>query len=205
MLDFIVAFLKELGIFGLLISLAIEASSLPFPGGIVVLAYGYVLKSSAWASFGIAILAGLVYTAFSYIPYYIGRKLDHKVKNWFKTNKIDKAERWFKRCGEWTIALSRPLGLGNYISYFSGLSNVKPVRFGSITFIGIFPWIYAMLLLGKMGNLQSMKQMLSSFQQYVFIGIAIIVLCIIGFKAIQKRRKTTPSPKSYSNTEKPTL
>ncbi|WP_345241339.1 hypothetical protein [Pontibacillus salipaludis] len=80
MLDFIVSTLKDWGLFGLLLSLSIEASSLPFPGGLVVLAYGYILKASAITSLGIALLAGGVYTLFSYIPYVIGYKLEGKLK-----------------------------------------------------------------------------------------------------------------------------
>ncbi|MYL34766.1 hypothetical protein GLW08_02725 [Pontibacillus yanchengensis] len=199
MLDFIISFIKDIGIFGLLLSLAIEASSLPFPGAVVVLTYGYILKSSALASFGIALLAGAVYTAFSFIPYYIGYKIDHKVKQWFNENKIEKVERWFTRCGEWTIALSRPLGLGNYISYFSGLSKVRPYRFAVITFIGIFPWIYLMLMLGNIGNLESMKSLLSSTQQYIYIGLGVLLIAYISFNFFRKKKQTKSCPPAYSD------
>jgi len=191
MLEFLLDFLKDIGIYGLLLSLAIEASSLPFPGTIVVLTYGYVMDASALELFGVALLAGTVYTAASYIPYFIGYKLEGKMKKFIQPEKLEKSERWFNRCGEWTIALSRPLGLGNYISYFSGISEVKPVRFGAITFIGMTPWIYVMLILGGMGNIESMKNLFSSIQQYAIIGIAIIAIAYFVFKRIKKSKDSS--------------
>jgi len=191
MLEFIMNFIKDIGIYGLLLSLAIEASSLPFPGTIVVLTYGYIMDASAFKLLWVALLAGAVYTAASYIPYCIGYKLEGKMKKWIKPEKLDKSERWFKRCGEWTIAISRPLGLGNYISYFSGISQVKPIRFGAITYLGMTPWIYVMLLLGGMGNIESMKNLFSSVQQYILIGIGIIVIAYFAFKRYKKSKNQT--------------
>lgn len=198
MLEFIYSLIKDIGIYGLLLGLAIEASSVPFPGALIVLTYGYVLEPSTLQVFLIALLAGTVYTAFSFIPYYIGYKLDGKMKKWFDRNKLEKSERWFNRCGSWTIALSRPLGLGNYISYFSGLSKVKPIRFGSITFIGITPWILVMLFVGRMGNLKSMSKLLSNAQQYILIGVALLVVSYLSYK-IYKKRKNKVSPNEVSN------
>ncbi|GGD24852.1 DedA family protein [Pontibacillus salipaludis] len=200
MLDFIVSTLKDWGLFGLLLSLSIEASSLPFPGGLVVLAYGYILKASALTSLGIALLAGGVYTLFSYIPYVIGYKLEGKLQNWFKSDKLEKAERWFSRCGEWTIALSRPLGLGNYVSYFSGISHVRPVRFGVITFIGITPYIYIMLLVGRMGNLSSIKNTITSLQQYVYLALACVLIMFLAYKIVQRKKSKSCNTSPFKKT-----
>jgi len=189
MLEFIMSFIKEIGIYGLLLSLAIEASSLPFPGTIVVLTYGYIMDASTFKLLWVALLAGAVYTAASFIPYFIGYKLEGKMKKWIKPKKLDKSERWFNRCGEWTIAISRPLGLGNYVSYFSGISQVKPIRFGAITYLGMTPWIYAMLLLGGMGNIESMNNLFTSVQQYILIAIGMIVIVYFAIKQFKKSKK----------------
>ena len=118
MLDFVINMLREFGIWGLLAGLAIEASSLPFPGSLITLAYGYLLKLSFIEIILIALLGSAVYTIFSFIPYWIGYKLEHKMKKKMTKKKktFEKTQRWFKKCGHWSIDLARPFGIGNYIS-----------------------------------------------------------------------------------------
>lgn len=80
MLHFITDLLKQFGIWGLLSGLAIEASSLPFPGSLLTLTYGYLLNMHIVKLLLIALAGSAVYTAFSFIPYGIGYKLEDKVK-----------------------------------------------------------------------------------------------------------------------------
>ncbi|NQD67856.1 hypothetical protein HP456_18270, partial [Bacillus haikouensis] len=103
--------------------------------------------------------------------------------------KLEKAQRWFRKYGIWSIALSRPLGIGNYISYASGLSKVNKIKFGSLTFIGIFPVTFIMLIFGKNGHLESVQSLISSVQNYIFIGGALLLIIFIGYKFLNTTRK----------------
>ncbi|MBS2970490.1 VTT domain-containing protein [Metabacillus sp. KIGAM252] len=185
MFEFVIKVLKLFGIWGLLGGIAIEASSVPFPGSLLTLAYGFVLDQPMSKMIWIAVLASIVYTIFSLIPYWIGAKLEHKVKKKFKRKKktIERTQRWFKKCGIWSIALSRPLGIGNYISYVSGLSKVKLTPFLILTFIGVFPLNIAMLWLGSAGNLGSVQKFMSNMQTVILIllGIALAGYLIYRF------------------------
>ncbi|MCF6136576.1 DedA family protein [Pseudalkalibacillus berkeleyi] len=176
MFEFVVEFIKEYGVWGLLISVALEASSLPFPGGLVTLTFGYFLNPSISELFSYGLLASGVYTIFSFIPYGIGFKLEHKLKEKTNTRKIEKAQNWFKKYGSWSIALTRPIGLGNYISYLAGGSRVKAWKFGLLTFVGIFPWTVTMLWLGNSGNLKAVTSFLGDIQVYLLIGLAVVLI-----------------------------
>ncbi|HEX7064553.1 MAG TPA: VTT domain-containing protein [Bacillales bacterium] len=173
-------------------SLAIEASSLPFPGTLVALAYGFLLDPSIIELIWLSLASAFVYTAASFIPYGIGFKLENKIKRKMNKKKFEKAQKWFAKFGQWSIALGRPLGLGNYISYISGISKVKPLRFGILTFIGILPWLFAMFFLGRAGNLKAISGFLSGLQQYLFIGIGVAVLLYLIYR-FTKRKRDKPS------------
>ncbi|WP_349410037.1 DedA family protein [Pseudalkalibacillus sp. SCS-8] len=188
MFEFVINLIKEFGLWGLLVSVALEASSVPFPGGLVTLTFGYFLNPGIGELIWYAILASVVYTVFSYIPYGIGNKLEDKLKEKTKTRKIEKAQRWFKKCGSWSIALTRPIGLGNYISYIAGVSRVNMWKFGVLTFIGIFPWTMTMLWLGSTGNLKSIKGFLDEVQLY---GFAAVVLALLIYFFYRKKAHQT--------------
>lgn len=192
MLEFVMNIIKELGMWGLFAGNAIEASSLPFPGALVTLTYGYALDPSWMQLFLLAITSSVIYTIFSYIPYGIGYKLKDKIKEKTSSKKIEKGQKWFRKCGLWSIAITRPLGIGNYISYVAGISKVNKWKFGGLTFIGIFPITVTMLIVGKNGNLKSVQSMMSQVQMYLLIGGALLLIGYLLYKFVYK-------PKAKSN------
>jgi membrane protein DedA with SNARE-associated domain len=192
MLEFIINIIKEMGMWGLFAGNAIEASSLPFPGVLVTLTYGYLLDPSWGKLITLAVFSSVIYTVFSYIPYVIGFKIKHTIKdkvNAKNTRKVEKAQKWFRKYGVWSIALSRPLGIGNYISYASGISKVNKFKFGVLTFIGIFPVTFIMLIVGKNGHLESIQALMSSVQNYILIGGAVLLILYIVYKFLYSTRK----------------
>ncbi len=200
MLDFIINLLREFGIWGLMAGLAVEASSLPFPGSLITLAYGYLLDISILQLIWIALLGSLVYTGFSFIPYWIGYKLEHIMKKKLTKKKktFEKTQRWFNKCGLWSIAIARPLGIGNYISYFSGLSKVKVLPFAGLTFLGIFPLNLTMLWLGQIGNLNSISAFMSDMQTYIFIAIGIAIVIFLFYRFVYKKKDCQDQQRSSS-------
>ncbi|KZZ82590.1 MULTISPECIES: VTT domain-containing protein [Bacillaceae] len=201
MLEFIIGILKSFGIWGLLGGIAIEASSVPFPGSLLTLAYGFVLDQPMSKLIWIAILASIVYTIFSLIPYWIGAKLEHKMKKKFQRKKktIERTQRWFKKCGIWSIALSRPLGIGNYISYVSGLSKVKLTPFLILTFIGVFPLNIAMLWLGSAGNLGSVQKFMSNMQTVIFILLGLALAGYLIYRFFIKKKNCDADEQTESS------
>lgn len=131
---------------GLYLSMLLEGSSLPFPGMVVILTIANLMSPGITEAFWLALGMSLAYSLASYIPYFIGLKFQSSLKGRLKLSKV---QSWFRRYGEWSICLSRPFGVGNYISYVAGMSKVNPWRYGVLTFTGIFPWAYAMLLLAS--------------------------------------------------------
>ncbi len=182
MFDFVISLIKELGVWGLFAGNAIEASSLPFPGALVTLTYGYLLDPSWGKLIILAFTSSLVYTVFSYIPYGIGYKLKDKIKEKTNSKKMAKGQKWFRKCGLWSIAITRPLGIGNYISYVAGISKVNKWKFGALTFIGIFPITLTMLIVGKNGNFKYVQSLMSNIQTYLVIGGAILLIGFLTYK-----------------------
>jgi len=185
--------LSTIGIPGLFIVMFLEGSSLPFPGLIVVLSYGYVLSPGYIQTIFLAGGMAISYSISSLIPYFIGQKLEKHFPMRFKKG-LEKGTAFFKRYGIWSIALSRPFGIGNYISYVAGMSKVNILKYLTLTFVGIYPWSYVMILLGDYlkGNYDAFKSYTSSFGIYGY-GIAIIAIITFFtlYKIKQRKRDLT--------------
>jgi membrane protein DedA with SNARE-associated domain len=194
LMQYVLEFLEKCGIWGLFAASAIEASSLPFPGAAVVLVYGFVLKvtqnTTPWQLISISFVNSLIYVVFSLIPYQIGRKLEAFSKKKFDVKKIEKAQLWFQKYGEWSITLSRPTGFGNYISYISGISKIKTGRFLFFSFLGVFPWNTLLLFMGSMGDLETIQRFLDRSEKWgIYLFTTLIFVIAIGFIIKRIRQK----------------
>lgn len=190
MTQYLLDVLAGWGAVGLLIVMAVEGSSLPFPGFLLVLAYGYVLHPSTLELMAIAVAMSVIYSLFSYVPYGIGLKVDALIPKRFR-RKLLKAKHIFRRYGQWSIALSRPFGIGNYISYVAGMCKVKPVQYGILTFVGVLPWAAAMLFLGKVfkGNGQAFIVYFQNYEWVLYTVLISIVFTYVAIKYIRHQGK----------------
>lgn len=170
-----------IGIPGLLVTMAIEGASIPFPGIIIILTLGYVLNITPEQLPVIAAEMSLMYCAASYIPYMIGSTLEGMIRKRYEKG-IGIAQRWFNRYGEYSIAFLRPFAAGNYISYIAGMSKVNLWKYGLLTFIGIYPWSLITLMIGHMsnGNAEYGMQFIQSNLIYVYIIAFLLVVLYLG-------------------------
>ncbi|GAB3796271.1 DedA family protein [Virgibacillus kimchii] len=173
--------LNTIGLPGLYLAMFLEGSSIPLPGVIIVLTFGYVLSPGFGGIVVIAAVMSLFYTSASLIPFYLAAKLESALPGRLK-QKIKKSQVYFNRYGTWSIALSRPFGIGNYISYIAGLSKVNPCKFFLLTFLGIYPWSVVMLWLGDYfnGNTEAFNQFFRSQQIYLYGFIGIVITVAVG-------------------------
>jgi membrane protein DedA with SNARE-associated domain len=188
MLHTVLHYLQSFGVWGLFGSTAIEATSVPFPGALFLLIYGYLMPIGTWQLVLLSAVNSLIYALFSLIPYYIGMKIGKLSKKKLDPQKIEKAQHWFQKYGDWSIALSRPTGFGNYMSYICGLSNISICRYLVFTFIGVFPWNTLLLFIGRQGNLETIQKFLQLLKQGGTIALIVFVLACSGWIFAKKIR-----------------
>lgn len=174
----------------------LEGSSLPFPGVFVVLSFGYILSPGYLEIAVIAVGMSVFYSIASLIPFFLAAKLQGHLPK--RINKgLVKGQAYFKRYGIWSIAISRPFGIGNYISYVAGLSKVNPFKYFLLTLIGIYPWSYGMMFLGDYfnGSYEAIKQFFREQSIYGYAA-AFIVILIGLFYIVRKYRAAKEETKS---------
>lgn len=179
----------SIGLPGLFIAMVLEGSSLPFPGIIMVFSFGYLFSPGYLETAFIALGMSTCYSLASLIPYFLGRKLEGHIFKRMKKG-LQKGQRFFNRYGIWSIAFSRPFGIGNYISYIAGMSKVHLFKYLVLTFVGIYPWSYGMILLGDYfnGNYEAFKNYFKSYSLYGYgaVGIVLVIFILFHYKKFRK-------------------
>lgn len=170
-------------IYPLLGAMLVEGASIPFPGILVVLAFGSTMRPSLSEAILISLVMALIYTLATFLPYAIGRKFGNKVLAIFDENKkikssIEKSKELVKKYGIITIAISRFFGWGNKISYIAGISKINCIPYGILTFSGIFIWSFAILNLGKIfkNDTTVLLEVIEKYTIYVYIVVIIVIL-----------------------------
>ncbi|MCY8755541.1 DedA family protein [Bacillus haynesii] len=183
---------QALGLPGLFLVMFMEGSSLPFPGFIFVFSFGYSLSPGNLNTAFIAIGMSLTYCLSSLIPFYLGMKFEGFLPTKVRKG-ISKGGSFFNRYGIWSIALSRPFGIGNYISYIAGISKVNLFKYLILTFLGIYPWSFFVIFLGNYfnGNYESLKNAFSLYSNYIYaIGIFFLTIILLYFNKLKKKESS---------------
>lgn len=175
------------------ISMLMEGLSIPFPGIIFLLSYGNVQSLSASEAAVLSVFLAASYTLGSFAPYAVGKRLGRNTLKIFgkKANRaIRKASLLINKYGLIIISVSRPFSWGNYISYIAGISKVKKIRYGILTFVGIYPWCFAVLLLGRIfrGNISYVMEYINSYTVPIYAGFGLIASVYVIFKVLKYKK-----------------
>jgi membrane protein DedA with SNARE-associated domain len=145
---------------GVVVIMILESANIPIPSEVTMPLSGWLLVEARGGSMLQAALLGgllgglgcLIGSVASYaLGYYGGRPLVEKYGKYIMVHPddIDKADKWFKRWGDWTAFLSRLLPIvRTFISLPAGIFKVRFWSFSVLTFAGSFLWCAALAVGG---------------------------------------------------------
>jgi membrane protein DedA with SNARE-associated domain len=178
----IIAALSYPGIIGLM---ALESACMPVPSEIVMPFAGYLVYLGDM-NFWLVGLAGTVGCLLgSLLAYYVGYKIGRpailKYGKYILISKkhLKKADRYFKKKGEFTVFVSRLLPVvRTFISLPAGIARMDIRKFTLYTFLGCLPWCYALTYIGYWLG-PNWDKMIHAFRGLdIVIIIALIVFVI---------------------------
>jgi membrane protein DedA with SNARE-associated domain len=194
MTESILSLIKEWGIWGVFISLFIEGSALPFIGSFIMVTVGFIIDLTWLEMVWISLAGSFLYAIGSWIPYFIGYKFGKSVEDRLssaKRDKLTKAKKAFSKNGVWSVAISSPLHLGNFVPFLAGMSHMKLRTYTLLTVIGIAPSTFLFLSIGHFypGDLSKVMNIVSDYQLLLFILFALITLFYMGIKLLNSRHQ----------------
>jgi membrane protein DedA with SNARE-associated domain len=151
---------------------------------------------STWSAFLWVALAGTVgYILGSIggwaIGLYGGRPYLERHGRWLHITpaKLDSAEEWFDRWGNWAVLVSRCLPvIRSFISIPAGIAEMPLGRYTLLTTIGTVPWYFGLAAVGVAVG-ASWERFHEAWHYADYAIIALIVLAAVGFFWHHRRRR----------------
>jgi membrane protein DedA with SNARE-associated domain len=195
-------FVRDAGLPGIFVLMAISSACIPLPSEIVMLFAGFAVADPGQSGahhhltlLGIIVVGLLGTLVGSWIGYAIGRGgrlellerhgAEHK---WMPTHpsQIARADRWFQRYGQPTVLFGRMIPLVRaFVSLPAGVSKMPLGRFTVLTLIGAIPWTLGLALAGHAlgGDWTSVRK------GFEYVDYAVVVLVVVGIVYLIVRRR----------------
>jgi membrane protein DedA with SNARE-associated domain len=185
-LAFLFVLIKSLiafsGYGGIVILMAIESACIPLPSELIMPFAGYLVFEGTMKLFWVATAGALGCNLGSLVAYeigyYGGRPLVVRYGRWILLGhpELDWAEKFFARWGYLAVFFARLLPvIRTFIAMPAGIARMPRVRFHIYTFLGSWPWCFALAWLGmKLG--QDWHELGKYFHKFD----AVILIVLIG-------------------------
>jgi membrane protein DedA with SNARE-associated domain len=151
----IVEVISAVGYFGVVILMAIESACVPLPSEVIMPFAGYLVSTGQFSLVGAATMGALGCNVGSTIAYFVaakgGRKALERWGEYVLVSQADirRADRFFARYGAATVFFGRLLPVvRTFIAFPAGLARMPMVKFQIYTFLGSWPWCFALAYVG---------------------------------------------------------
>ncbi|MDO4695758.1 DedA family protein [Porphyromonas sp.] len=205
-LPFIEWCLEHLNYFTITLLMIVESSFIPFPSEVVIPPAAYIAATSGDLNVYLVVLFGtlgaVIGALINYgLAMYLGRPIIYRFANsrlgaicLIDAAKVEKAEKFFDRNGSISTFVGRLIpGIRQLISIPAGLARMSLGRFILFTAIGGGIWNAVLAGLGYYAASVVPRDQLMDYitrhsreVSYVIIGIVVIVIGILIYKATKK-------------------
>jgi membrane protein DedA with SNARE-associated domain len=177
---FISSLIAMAGYGGIVILMAIESACIPLPSELIMPFAGYLVFQGKMNLIWVATAGAIGCNVGSLIAYeigcYGGRPLVERYGRWILMGRreLDWADRFFARWGYLAVFIGRLLPvIRTFIALPAGIARMPRVRFHVYTFLGSWPWCFALAWLGvKLGeNWRVVGKYLHKFDAVILVTL----------------------------------
>ena len=194
---FTTAIIVALGYPGVALLMAIESACIPLPSEIIMPFAGYLVSQGHFSLIGVATAGAIGCNIGSIAGYamgqYGGRPIVEKYGRYIliDAHDIDRADKFFDRYGDWAVLIGRLLPvIRTFIAFPAGVVRMPLVRFHIFTFVGSWPWCFALAWVGmKLGNAWNSDPRIKAVMHSLDVVIIVTVLAAAGWFVWRKLRR----------------
>jgi membrane protein DedA with SNARE-associated domain len=175
------------GYTSVILLMAIQSACIPIPSEVIMPLAGYALAHSQWDLIILATVASLASNLGSIPAYWVGarggRPMVERYGSYLLLSRhdLDRVDHFFDRFGSIAVLIGRMLPIvRTFIAFPAGVAKMNQLRFHIYTFIGSWPWCYALAWVGmKLGTTWNtdprFKEIFHRFH------LAVEVVLVVGF------------------------
>lgn len=194
----IVAVIAALGYPGIVILMAIESACIPLPSEVIMPFAGYLVSTGRFDLYLAATAGALGCNLGSIVAYEVGkhggRPFVARYGRYVLLNlhDLDRAEAFFARWGSITVLVCRLLPLvRSFIAFPAGVARMPLGRFHLYTFVGSWPWCFALAWIGmKLGVAWQTDPRLSHILHRADFAVAGVIAAGAGWFLWHKVRRS---------------
>jgi membrane protein DedA with SNARE-associated domain len=178
------------GYFSVIVLMAIQSACIPIPSEVIMPLAGYALSHSQWDLIILATVASLASNLGSIPAYWVGarggRPMVERYGSYLLLSRhdLDRVDHFFNRFGSIAVLIGRMLPIiRTFIAFPAGVAKMNQFRFHLYTFIGSWPWCYALAYVGmKLGATWNTDPRFKEiFQRFHLAVELVIVVAFIWF------------------------
>jgi membrane protein DedA with SNARE-associated domain len=182
---FIIAVISAGGYWGIVLLMAIESACIPLPSEVIMPFSGYLVYIGRFNLFWVATAGAFGCNVGSVVAYYLGyyggRPLVERYGRYIllSEKELQWADRFFEKYGDWAVFISRLLPVvRTFIALPAGIARMKQLRFHVFTFVGSWPWCFALAWIGmKLGEQWNTDPRLKAwFHRFDAVILAVMLL-----------------------------
>jgi membrane protein DedA with SNARE-associated domain len=187
---FIIAVISASGYWGVLLLMAIESMCVPLPSEIIMPFAGYLVHIGQLQLIWVATAGALGCNLGSLVAYWIGahggRPLVERFGRYVLLNRhdLDRVTHYFEKYGGITVFVGRLLPVvRTFIALPAGIAKMPQRRFHIYTFLGSWPWCYALAFVGmRLGRKwDSDPRFKEIFHRFHFAVELLLVAAVVWF------------------------
>jgi membrane protein DedA with SNARE-associated domain len=188
---------------GVLVLMAIQSMCIPLPSEVIMPVAGWKLATGQWQLVLLATVGSIGANLGSIPAYWVGAKggrpLIEKYGSYMLLSgrDLDLADRFFQKYGSITVLVGRLLPIvRTFIALPAGIAKMNLVRFHVYTFVGSWPWCYALAYVGmKLGARFSTDPQFKEIFHRFHLGVEVVILAAFAWFVVshwKNRIRTTP-------------
>jgi membrane protein DedA with SNARE-associated domain len=189
-LALLVAFISTGGYASVALLMAIQSACIPIPSEVIMPFAGFVLAHDQLQLVLLATVASLASNIGSIPAYWVGawggRPMVERFGGYVLLSRhdLDRVDYFFNKYGSITVLIGRMLPIvRTFIALPAGVAKMNQIRFHIYTFIGSWPWCYALAYVGmKLGaTWNSNPEFKAFFNRFHFAVEVVLVAGIVWF------------------------
>ena len=188
--QFIIAVISSSGYAGIALLMGIESACIPLPSEIIMPFSGYLVFMGRFNLFWVATAGAIGCNLGSAVAYWIGahggRPMVERFGRFVLLDKkdLERTTRFFDKYGSITVFLARLLPVvRTFIAFPAGIAKMPQVRFHVYTFLGSWPWCFALAYVGmKLGQgWETDPRFKAVFHEFHTVIVVLLLIGIVWF------------------------
>jgi membrane protein DedA with SNARE-associated domain len=183
--------------------MAIQSACIPIPSEVIMPLAGDALAHSQWDLIILATVASLASNLGSIPAYWVGARGGRPMVERYGSlvllsrHDLDRVDQFFARFGSIAVLIGRMLPIvRTFIAFPAGVAKMNQLRFHIYTFIGSWPWCYALAYIGmKLGATWNTNPRFKEVFHRFHLGVeAVIVIAFIWFVVSHWKNRIRTEP-----------